>query len=194
MEEFGHRRLGFRLAQTSPTHHQIQDNKIFINGFLNLHVFRKNLLQSCARGIERNKEDGVGFLRRLRRDSPWLCGQSSRWKMTIRGLLLKGRVPLVSGFHQVTSTQDCRSPSPTWTWTSREPLHRSEPRSADPPTLDRQGHHRDQNQYYPNKQQPKFSRESGIMRQTSGQQLRDPPPGLWDVLPLSGRHHQDQKG
>lgn len=43
--------------------------------------------------------------------SPWLCGQSSRWKMTIRGLLLKHMVPVVSLMDQLTIDINTRAGS-----------------------------------------------------------------------------------
>lgn len=131
-------------------------------------------------------------------DLPWLCGQSSRWKMTIRGLFLKHKVASLTFNHWLHWMSKAVSVSQflTLTWTSRDPPHKSEPRPADLPNLDTHGHYSDQINYlylniYHNILKPQRCRWCS---QTSRQSLRDPLSTLWDVFPKGGWHgHQDQE-
>lgn len=131
-------------------------------------------------------------------DLPWLCGQSSRWKMTIRGLFLKHKVASLTLNHRLHWMSKTVSVSQflTLTWPSRDPPRKSEPRPADLPNLDTHGHYSDQIYYlylniYHNILKPQRCRWCS---QTSRQSLRDPLSTLWAVFPKGGWHgHQDQE-
>lgn len=74
-------------------------------------------------------------------DSPRLCGQSSRWKRTIRGLFLKHKSASFKWNHWLEWKRvSVAGLFLTLISPSREPPHRSEPRSADRPNLDTHRH------------------------------------------------------
>lgn len=100
------------------TYHQIKDDEVLIEDFLDLIILGEDFLQPCGRKLtlsfitrvcrEQHRDDQADITYEQTHSvfkqnkhseelnkwnnsscSPWLCGQSSRWKMTSRGLFLK---------------------------------------------------------------------------------------------------------